>query len=1054
MHGDLSRVRFDPGRDHSGVVLQQGRLLLDADWNELVAILDRRLRAGAADLDSAGPVPGIVGVAVVPRTTPDAFRVTLSGGALSIGRGRMYVDGLVAENHGGPPLAFDRLLAEQRGTVDTPYNEQPYWPDPDPLPTSGAHLAYLDVWERDVTPVEAPDLVEPAVGVETTTRTQTVWQVRLHPLDSATVSCSTPDADIPGWVDLTAPSGARLSVDTVTVDDEDDVCALPPLGGYRGPENQTHRVEVHTGGQPGTATFKWSRDNGSVVSAVIEVLPGGTAIQPATLGRDSMLGFADQDWVEITNDTRELAGLPGEMRRVDVREETGTLEFTPALPGDLQLSATQAAASHLRVRRWDQRGQVKSASGSMLVDLDAPGASGVITVPTSAATQVVLERGVVVSFSGTGDDFRTGDHWIFAARTTDATVEKLDQAPPLGIHHHYARLGVLTFPDAETDCRTPWPPACDCDAAGCGDCTVCLTPESHVSGELTIQAAVDQVVEQGGGTLCLAPGIYHLDEQGVTLDRAVSVRVRGQGVTTVVVAPVRGFRVTRSAFVTLEDLAVIGGGPAPLVELETTADVTVQRLTGLQLGSRDLPPPAVSLGGVSLRTRVCDNILVAQVGIGGGDQEKAPLLTAELRVSGNALVCRDVAVGLTGRVGHLLGNQVCDNTVLRAGEAGIRLLGAIAPGHGCTVSGNSLLVVGNGVEVSGAGFTVTDNDVTGTQASLETRGTGITVLPSTFGSLRGPTEISANRVRDVGGRAIDVLAPVSTLAVTHNTVERALQGIVMDRRARADVARVSDNTITDVGSRPQDKTDAVTGIQVVGALRADVESNVVHGVGSAREVGGIATGIEVLGCPGARLAGNSVDRVGFPERGGQDLGIAVRGRLQRTQVSGNSSRRQPVEVEDDGPSAFQGLLVGADTPPGEPGAKPVKGYVVGVGAVGFLIGPFAAFAAGSGTPAVTVDANIVSGSPELPAALVGVAGEVVLSGNQIHQHREVGTPALRLLALAATVATNRFRGGKPSAELEVDPRRVAVLGNLTSTGITVLGGALDPQWDPLNPVGV
>ena len=94
----------------------------------------------------------------------------------------MYVDGLLAENHGLGPDAFEPLLAEVQGTADTPYLQQPYWPDPDPLPATGSYLAYLDVWEREVTHIEAPDLVEPAVGVDTTARRQTVWQVRLHPL--------------------------------------------------------------------------------------------------------------------------------------------------------------------------------------------------------------------------------------------------------------------------------------------------------------------------------------------------------------------------------------------------------------------------------------------------------------------------------------------------------------------------------------------------------------------------------------------------------------------------------------------------------------------------------------------------------------------------------------------------------------------------------------------------------------------------------------------------------------------------------------------------------
>lgn len=38
MSGDYSRFTFDPHNDFSGVLMQQGRVQLDADWNELVAI--------------------------------------------------------------------------------------------------------------------------------------------------------------------------------------------------------------------------------------------------------------------------------------------------------------------------------------------------------------------------------------------------------------------------------------------------------------------------------------------------------------------------------------------------------------------------------------------------------------------------------------------------------------------------------------------------------------------------------------------------------------------------------------------------------------------------------------------------------------------------------------------------------------------------------------------------------------------------------------------------------------------------------------------------------
>src|SRR6476660_1402884 len=117
MGADVSRVRFDPLRDYAGVILQQGRLLLDADFNELVALLDRRLRAETIDLTSFGPDPNHAGESWVPRQTPDGFRVTASAGKLTIGRGRMYVDGILAENHGDPANGFDDLLREPTGTA-------------------------------------------------------------------------------------------------------------------------------------------------------------------------------------------------------------------------------------------------------------------------------------------------------------------------------------------------------------------------------------------------------------------------------------------------------------------------------------------------------------------------------------------------------------------------------------------------------------------------------------------------------------------------------------------------------------------------------------------------------------------------------------------------------------------------------------------------------------------------------------------------------------------------------------------------------------------------
>ena len=119
MSFDASRFSFHPWHDYLGVVMQQGRVQIDADWNEWVAQLARRLQAGTMDT---------VGRAVVPRTTPEGFHILAIGGALTIGVGRMYVDGLLAENHGADPVQWDARLAEPVGGAPVNFLDQPYLP--------------------------------------------------------------------------------------------------------------------------------------------------------------------------------------------------------------------------------------------------------------------------------------------------------------------------------------------------------------------------------------------------------------------------------------------------------------------------------------------------------------------------------------------------------------------------------------------------------------------------------------------------------------------------------------------------------------------------------------------------------------------------------------------------------------------------------------------------------------------------------------------------------------------------------------------------------------
>ena len=179
-----------------------------------------------------------------------------------------------------------------------------------------------------------------------------------------------------------------------------------------------------------------------------------------------MLRFNDGDWIEVLDDSRELKGQPGVLRRIalvgGVTDATRTIALEqPLLAGEFPVDAQgkPIGGFHTRVRRWDQAGIVKRADGTTYVDLNAPGNPGSIVIPVDA-TQLLLESGILVSFSVAAADgeFHTGDWWAFAARAADASLEVLAAAPPRASHHHFAKLAVVTPPDGVDDCRVFWPP--------------------------------------------------------------------------------------------------------------------------------------------------------------------------------------------------------------------------------------------------------------------------------------------------------------------------------------------------------------------------------------------------------------------------------------------------------------------------------------------------------------------------------------------------------------------------------------------------------------------
>ena len=1064
MTADLSRLRMNPLRAFAGVDLQQGRVLLDADFNEGVAIVDRRLRALASD---------VLGRTTVSQTTPLAFSLTPAGAGFTIGRGRMYVDGLLAENFGRVDPAqrrFDPLLSETVYSQDMAYDEQP-WLQPAPaLPGSGRHLVYLDVWSREVTPTEDPTLVETALGVDTTVRRQTAWQVRVLADEAPPdVTCETPDDGVPGWAATIAPSTGRLTSGTYDVNAVPDPCELPPTGGYTGLENQTYRVEIHDPGQPGSgATFKWSRDNASVTSRAATIV-SATELELDTLGRDDVLRFAVGHWVEVTDDRREFTQAAGEMRRIDdIDEANRRIRFAPPLPAEMLPavlpSSSHPAASNLRVRRWDQGGEVvRTAGGGNVVvvqDLDAAGSAGVIDVP-AAGTTLLLESGVTVAFSSVGaKGFRAGDAWVFAARTADASVEQLDAAAPTATHHHYARLGFWDIGAGTlSDCRDPWPPQVTVDDCGC---TACVTAASHADGRFTIQDAVDRVREAGGGTVCIGIGEYAL-QTPVNLANVSSMRVKGQGAGSVIVAAGTAFDVRNALAVSLQDMTVVSVGQSTAIVVSTAIGLALTNLLVAVVGSGDRTGAAISLAGAVLSARITGNLLLAPVGVraieAGAEGSAQVLLSAALGIEDNLLWCDQSAVLLTGPVFHLMDTRVAGNQVLGCRREAISLLGYAAPGSAARIERNLVQSAGDGLSCSLDGLWIEGNKLSSSGSRTRSGTVGIDLQPGLDKSGADQCQILSNQLNGYTSAGIVVRSQVRSLIVKLNIIENCGNGIVMLDDAEGAAVAIENNQLQDIGpSGNPSEPVPVVGIGLSRVAQATVAGNSLQRIGAATGNAPLRAGILALGATRLRAFGNQLTELSPPnDFAGLAIGLYVAGPFAQLDVQHNQIERDTVPDDNPGRDSWAALLVGTLGQVGADGGQLSTAQRFGSyasvpfeGGATLLVNGSKAFvaAASAGGSSAGVLGNVFAARGNLPLVLL-VADRECLFGDNRCDHRMVGGAASILIQTSlAIVNGNRVRNNTDIALAVRGAKSVVAMGNITS-GILDIPG-LEPQFQPLN----
>ncbi|MBC6420227.1 MAG: tail fiber domain-containing protein [Hormoscilla sp. SP12CHS1] len=387
MKGDFTRWTFDASKQYSSVRLQQGRVLLDADWNEQLDIMGYRETTANKE---------IIGLNGVPNLTSFAIEIDEEG-VIQLGKGLCYVDGILCENDENQESSGEEEI-------------------------TGDYLAYLEVWQHHVTAIEAEELREKALGgPDTTTRTQTYWQVKL----SRFITSESPEKWQVKWknfLEEREQKGKLVVRATGTT-------ILP---------NDLYRVEIHQGGKyEETTTFKWARNNGSMAARVESI-----DSNRVTIISNPQAQFQVEDWIEITDEEKVKGGEPGFFAKINNIQGNDLILDPEAGDEIIGLDPRNIITT---VRIW-------GAEASTIVEENEDGG------------YKTLENGIEVKFEENGaSKYRTGDYWLIPTRSQEEIVWPPGGEEPHGIDYHYCPLAIVKYTqETDTwefvkDCRQVFP---------------------------------------------------------------------------------------------------------------------------------------------------------------------------------------------------------------------------------------------------------------------------------------------------------------------------------------------------------------------------------------------------------------------------------------------------------------------------------------------------------------------------------------------------------------------------------------------------------------------
>lgn len=554
MKGDFSKWGVSPADNYSGVLHQQGRVLLDQDWNAAQQI--QALWRDTAGKDIVGD-----GLVAIPTAAPDSLKLleanaTAAGVEIELAPGRGWVDGLLLQYAGATPLIAEYLRP--------PLQDPPF--DVTTIAAGVRDAVVLEVWDEAISAFQLPkELLEPALGgPDTTERVKTSMALRLLRMEDGQ-ECGDLDLD-----DDFASKG-RLTVVPSPTMVVAGPCPVPDSGGYSGFEHALYRIEIASP-LAGVARFKWSQFNGGLVGrghyTAIDAVSGTVRIT----ANDQMIDQCGLDSFHL----EALAFDPahGHWRTALTAAATLSATGTLSLTGVDGVWPTDDDGNPIGFfRLWNAIERIDAYPAGLPL-----------------ANELSNNVGIRLAFDPpVPGRYTPGDYWTFPARVAGTDFDPgvwPNNAPPQGIRYHRAPLGVLewTGPIPTTvradlgqihDCRQIFLPLAR--IKGC--CTVTVGDGRHSFGQYrSIQAAVNALPAQGG-TVCVLAGVY---DESVHLHERLNIRIHGCGPRTRVRAvdddglPLPAFLITDSSGIAIEDMA-IESGPRSAVQIHNSDHVEVRR---------------------------------------------------------------------------------------------------------------------------------------------------------------------------------------------------------------------------------------------------------------------------------------------------------------------------------------------------------------------------------------------------------------------------------------------------------------------------------------------